>query len=84
MRTCQTCGNEYDRSFIIEMHDKAFEFDRFECAIQMLAPTCHHRQTKIIGHGVQKGDYIYCCTHCARLDGYHELQDRHGPQSMIV
>ena len=36
-----------------------------ECAIHMPAPTCPHYNCKVIGHGVEAGDQIYCCVHCA-------------------
>jgi hypothetical protein len=29
-----------------------YTFDCFECAIQALAPTCAHCQSRVIGHGV--------------------------------
>jgi hypothetical protein len=44
-------------------------FDRFECAIQALAPTCAHCGCRIIGHGVEQGGSIYCCAHCAGAQG---------------
>ncbi len=76
MGTCSNCGNKYDATFRVEMRDECYEFDCFECAINMLAPKCSHCQTRIIGHGVQDGYDMYCSAHCARLEGRRELQDR--------
>lgn len=66
MATCSNCGNEYDHTFKVEVDGAAYQFDCFECAIQLLAPTCHHCHTRIIGHGVQDDDMVFCCAHCAR------------------
>ena len=30
----------------------------------------------VVGHGVEKDDAIYCCVHCAKLEGARELRDR--------
>jgi hypothetical protein len=40
-------------------------FDSFECAIHAMAPTCAHCGCKTVGHGVEVGDEVYCCAHCA-------------------
>jgi hypothetical protein len=44
-------------------------FDSFECAIQKMAPVCVHCRCRIIGHGVEHGDRIFCCAHCAEMAG---------------
>lgn len=31
---------------------------------------------RIIGHGVQAGEQMYCCAHCARHAGEKALRDR--------
>jgi len=51
-------------------------FDSFECAIAALAPVCPHCGCRIVGHGVQHGDGIFCCAHCARHEGVKGLVDR--------
>jgi Rieske Fe-S protein len=51
-------------------------FDSFECAIHALAPTCQHCGCRIIGHGVQAGDRVFCCANCAKLEGEDGLRDR--------
>ena len=76
MATCEVCGNDYDRSFEVVMAGKAHVFDSFECAIHALAPKCEHCGCRIVGHGVQAGDSIYCCAHCAEHSGETGLQDR--------
>lgn len=75
MGTCVNCGNDYSGSFTIKMKEGTYEFDCFECAISALAPECEHCGTKIIGHGVQKGEDIFCCASCAKQVGIHVLRD---------
>ena len=69
MATCEVCGNEYDKSFEIQIHEQRHIFDSFECAIQALAPTCRHCSCRIIGHGVEVEDQMFCCAHCAEAAG---------------
>lgn len=76
MYQCQVCGNHYDKTFQVIMHDKTYHFDSFECAIQELAPTCSHCNCKIIGHGLESNGTFYCCAHCAHADGANKLCDR--------
>jgi hypothetical protein len=73
---CETCGNEYEKAFVVERDGERHVFDSFECAIHMLAPTCAHCSCRVIGHGVEAGGAIYCCAHCARQAGAPELRDR--------
>lgn len=73
---CDTCGNKYDKAFKVAFEGRAYTFDSFECAIQALAPQCSHCGCRIIGHGVQSGEKIYCCAHCAHVEGHSELKDR--------
>jgi hypothetical protein len=63
---CEVCGNEYAQAFTIVRDDERFVFDCFECAIHALAPTCAHCGCKIIGHGVEHEQEIFCCEHCVR------------------
>jgi hypothetical protein len=53
MGKCETCGNNYDKSFDITMAGKTYIFDSFECAILSLALVCPHCHCKIIGHGME-------------------------------
>lgn len=76
MAKCETCGNEYDKAFTVTMDGKSYTFDSFECAIQLLAPTCAHCGCRIIGHGAEKSDTFFCCAHCAAQEGVAELEDR--------
>jgi len=76
MGKCAQCGNDYDRSFEVTMGGRTLVFDSFECAIQVLAPVCPHCGNRIIGHGVQHGDTIFCCVHCANHEGVKGLIDR--------
>ena len=66
MAKCFVCGNEYGKTFTVIRAEERFEFDSFECAIHALAPTCSHCGCKVIGHGVEHDQVIYCCEHCAR------------------
>ena len=53
MARCETCGNEYDKTFEIIAAGEFHVFDSFECAIQAMAPECAHCGCKVIGHGVE-------------------------------
>ena len=66
MAKCDTCGNEYDRTFTVVMNARNYVFDCFECAIQKLAPTCGHCGCRVIGHGVDHDGEVYCCDSCVR------------------
>jgi len=77
MARCETCGNDYDKPFVITMGTTSYNFDSFECAIQKLAPTCAHCQCRIIGHGVESAGTWFCCANCARMAGDRGLVDRH-------
>lgn len=74
--TCDLCGNTYDKAFQVTMSGKTGTFDSFECAIQSMAPQCAHCRCRIIGHGVEQGDRIFCCAHCAKTAGATQLRDR--------
>ena len=63
---CATCGNTYDRPMTIEMGGETLVFDSFECAIDRLAPRCATCGIRVIGHGSQIDETIYCCASCAR------------------
>jgi Rieske Fe-S protein len=78
MATCEVCGNDYDRAMTIEKDGASHVFDSFECAIHAIAPTCEHCGCRIIGHGHQTGDRMFCCAHCARQSGAEGLADRAG------
>ncbi len=77
MGQCATCGNAYDKSFTVNQGGQEFEFDSFECAIQKLAPSCGHCGCRVIGHGVEADDTVYCCANCASASGAEGLIDRH-------
>lgn len=74
--TCETCGNQYDKSFQVVMRGATHTFDSFECAIQALAPVCAHCRCRVIGHGVEQGSNVFCCAHCAAQSGVGGLKDR--------
>ncbi|RWR08286.1 hypothetical protein [Paenirhodobacter populi] len=76
MAICDQCGNDYDKSFEVIMAGETFVFDSFECAVHRLAPVCTHCGCRIVGHGVEQADVIYCCAHCAAQDGATALTDR--------
>lgn len=75
MDRCATCGNEYPHSFTLSMGTSTYTFDSFECAIHLLAPSCAHCNCRILGHGVEVNQHVYCCAHCARADGRHGAID---------
>jgi hypothetical protein len=76
MARCDTCGNEYDKSFEIAVAGRSYTFDSFECAIHLLAPKCAHCGCTVIGHGVEASDDFYCCAHCANESGISDVADR--------
>jgi len=76
MSTCETCGNEYDKTFDVKKDKKTYTFDSFECAIHALAPQCAHCNCRIVGHGVEEAGMIYCCANCARQEGMNRVKDR--------
>ena len=76
MAICDLCGNSYDKTFDVTMAGVSYTFDSFECAIQKLAPSCAHCGCRIIGHGVEQDEVIFCCAHCAAQEGATELTDR--------
>ena len=41
-----------------------------------VVPECAHCGCKVIGHGVEAGNDIYCCAHCAQSVGVEGIHDR--------
>ena len=76
MAQCETCGNEYDKAFVVTLAGRSHTFDSFECAIHTLAPSCAHCRCKIVGHGVEAKGVMYCCAHCAHASGVADEHDR--------
>jgi hypothetical protein len=76
MSRCETCGNDYDKTFEVILEGETHTFDSFECAIHRLAPTCAHCGCRIVGHGVEADGEIYCCSHCAAELGVTSTRDR--------
>lgn len=76
MARCEVCGNEYDKAFTLVLRDVSHTYDCFECAITALAPECSHCGCRIIGHGMEKNDQMFCCAHCAHMAGVSEMHDR--------
>jgi hypothetical protein len=76
MPRCETCGNDYDKTFDVIRNGERHTFDSFECAIHAMAPQCAHCQCRIIGHGVEADDEIFCCASCAKMEGVVGVSDR--------
>jgi hypothetical protein len=76
MAQCDVCGNDYDKSFTVDLGGSSYTFDSFECAIHMLAPMCQHCGCKIVGHGVEQEGVMFCCAHCAQHAGVAGVKDR--------
>lgn len=77
MPVCEMCGNEYDKSFqVVDAAGEDHIFDSFECAISVLAPVCAHCGCRIVGHGTEAGDEMFCCAHCAQQHGVGVIRDR--------
>ena len=76
MKSCEVCGNLYDKCFEVIHRGQTHVFDSFECAIYALAPECDHCACRIVGHGLEAGGRIYCCASCASHEGVTTLRDR--------
>ena len=76
MATCEVCGNDYDKAFQVVSGGETHTFDSFECAIQALAPICAHCGCRVIGHGVEADDRIFCGAYCASAVGVVGVADR--------
>jgi hypothetical protein len=74
MAVCEVCGNDYDDAMEIQKGGRTATFDSFECAIHALAPTCEHCGCRVIGHGIQSGDRVFCCHSCARQVGVEQVR----------
>jgi hypothetical protein len=75
MTSCETCGNDYARPITVTLDGHAHQYDCFECAIHALAPTCERCGIRVLGHGVENGNHVYCCANCARNAGARGLVD---------
>lgn len=75
MQRCETCGNAYSNCFKVELGNSVHHFDCFECAIHILAPKCDACAVRVIGHGVETGNKVFCCANCARVEGVTQLKD---------
>ena len=76
MARCDVCGNDYDKTFRIIQGDRDMTFDSFECAVHAMAPRCSHCECRIIGHGIEAGDSMFCCANCASHSGVKGAKDR--------
>jgi DNA-directed RNA polymerase subunit RPC12/RpoP len=76
MAVCATCGNDYDKAFTVNWSGRSDTFDSIECAAAKLAPQCAHCGCRILGHGTEVGETMYCCAHCARESGHSDVADR--------
>lgn len=78
MAQCEVCGNDYDKPIEVGVGGERHVFDSFECAIHALAPVCGHCGCRIIGHGFEANDEMFCCASCAEAEGVGEMTDRVG------
>ncbi len=75
--TCAICGNFYDKAFSVTTFDGATSvFDSIECAAMWLAPECETCRTRILGHGVESDEGVFCSAFCAQAAGDERLIDR--------
>ena len=75
MGRCEVCQNEYENTFQVILKGQTHEFDSMECAIHALAPKCSHCGCRVIGHGVEHENEIFCCAHCAMQTGVVGVAD---------
>ena len=71
---CEVCGNDYDKAFQVVIGGETHVFDCFECAIHLLAPTCAVCGCRMVGHGVETGDRMFCSRQCASRAGAPEAR----------
>ncbi|MFZ4584271.1 MAG: hypothetical protein ACOYNI_03505 [Acidimicrobiia bacterium] len=76
MATCEMCGNHYDKTFDVVMNGERHTFDCFECAIHRMAPACTNCGCRIVGHGVEVDERLFCGAHCARSETGANVRDR--------
>lgn len=79
MPQCSGCGNEYEHTFKVIADSRTYVFDCFECAIHKLAPVCKGCGCRILGHGVESGELLFCSAHCARTRGVRGFTTHLGP-----
>ena len=72
---CDVCGNTYENLFEVRINNQSFWFDCFECAAHKLAPVCTRCHVKVLGHGIEVGEQIFCGAHCAHQLGYTKPVD---------
>lgn len=84
MDKCEVCGNTYENLFEVKFKKDGAShwFDSLECAAHKLAPKCSRCGVRILGHGVQASEEIFCGAHCARLRGHTNIVD-HTEQRAI-
>ena len=75
MARCEVCGNDYRKPITVTLDGDSHTFDSFECAIHKLAPRCEQCGCRVIGHGVEHGETVFCCAHCAGKAGVQGLVD---------
>ncbi len=77
MGKCEVCGNDYKTMLEVKVNKDGTThfFDSFECAIQALAPKCSHCGVRVLGHGVEVANDLFCGAHCARQRGYTHIVD---------
>lgn len=75
MAVCEVCGNDYYLSFEVIVAGNKHTFDCFECAIHKLAPVCEHCTCRIIGHGIEAEEKLFCCASCAKAEGVRGVTD---------
>jgi hypothetical protein len=66
LEKCSSCGNDYKNTFKVLYNDQTYYFDSLECVINILAPICQSCGCKIIGHGIEDQEKLFCCSHCFR------------------
>ncbi|MFE4001162.1 hypothetical protein ACFX43_20500 [Nocardioides sp. YIM B13467] len=77
MGKCVTCGNDYDETFeVTTASGERHVFDSIECAVPVIAPVCVNCGTRVLGHGVQNEQHMFCCAHCAQAVGVTGVHDR--------
>jgi hypothetical protein len=65
------------------MGEQTGTFDSFECAIHLMAPACGHCGCRVLGHGVETDEGLYCCDNCAREAGGQHRERPHASSEIV-
>lgn len=75
MARCEVCGNDYARPIEVSQDGERHVFDSFECAIHAMAPSCGNCGVRVVGHGIEGNETVFCSAPCAGAAGVTGVAD---------